>query len=78
MTVKIQGKVIPTGFLKVEGRGTLVGAKDRREREEQTEKLVGDQKTGSKVSPRSRTRQERREQRRCQERSDCQKSDIKG
>ena len=26
-------KVIPARFLKVEGRGTLVGAKDRRERD---------------------------------------------
>ena len=30
--VKVEGKVIPASFLKVEGRGTLVGAKDRRER----------------------------------------------
>ena len=26
--VKVGGKVIPASFLKVEGRGTLVGAKD--------------------------------------------------
>ena len=26
-------KVIPASFLKIEGRGTLVGAKDRRERD---------------------------------------------
>ena len=31
--VKVGGKVIPASFLKVEGRGTLVGAKDRRERD---------------------------------------------
>ena len=29
---KVGGKVIPGCFLKIEGRGTLVGAKDRRER----------------------------------------------
>ena len=31
--VKVGGKVIPSSFLKVEGRGTLVGAKDRKERD---------------------------------------------
>ena len=31
--VKVEGKVIPASFLKIEGRGTLVGAKDRRERD---------------------------------------------
>ena len=31
--VKIKSKVIPASFLKIEGRGTLVGAKDRRERD---------------------------------------------
>ena len=30
MKVKVGGKVIPASFLKVEGRGALVGAKDRR------------------------------------------------
>ena len=30
--VKEVGKVIPSSFLKNEGRGTFVGAKDRRER----------------------------------------------
>ena len=33
MGVKVEDKVIPASFLKVEGRGTLVGAKDRRERD---------------------------------------------
>ena len=28
MRVKVRGKVIPASFLKVEGRGTLIGAKD--------------------------------------------------
>ena len=32
--VKIGGKVIPASFLKIEGRGALVGAKDWRERDE--------------------------------------------
>ena len=31
--VKVGDKVIPASFLKVEGRGTLVGAKDRREKD---------------------------------------------
>ena len=29
--VKIRGKAIPVSFLKIDGRGTLVGAKDRKE-----------------------------------------------
>ena len=33
MRVKVGGKVIPASFLKIEGRGTLVGVKDQRERE---------------------------------------------
>ena len=32
--VEVRNKVIPASFLKIEGRGTLVGAKDRRERDE--------------------------------------------
>ena len=31
--VKVGGKVIPASFLKIEGRGALVGVKDRRERD---------------------------------------------
>ena len=31
--VKVGNKVIPASFLKIEGRGMLVGAKDRRERD---------------------------------------------
>ena len=31
--VKVKGKVIPASFLKIEGRRTLVGARDRRERD---------------------------------------------
>ena len=37
--VKVEGKVIPASFLKIEGRGMLVGAKDRRER---TDKRIGE------------------------------------
>ena len=31
--VKVEGKAIPASFLKIEGRGTLVGAMDRREKD---------------------------------------------
>ena len=31
--VKVQYEVIPASFLKIEGKRTLVGAKDRRERD---------------------------------------------
>ena len=40
--IKVQGKVIPASFLKIEGRGTLVAVKDQREGEGQLEQLVGD------------------------------------
>ena len=33
MRVNVGGKAIPASFLKIEGRGALVGAKDRRERD---------------------------------------------
>ena len=33
MRVKLTDKVIPVSFRKIEGRGTLFGAKDRRERD---------------------------------------------
>ena len=33
MRVKVGGKAIPASFLKIEGRGALVGAKDRGERD---------------------------------------------
>ena len=69
-------KVIPTSFLKVEGRGMLVGAKDRGER--QIKELVDDQNPGPEAPPRSRKEQERREQRIYQGRSDCQRSDVEG
>ena len=31
--VEVKGKVIATSFLKIEGRGTFVGAKDRRKKD---------------------------------------------
>ena len=67
--VKVGGKVIPASFLKAEGRRTLVGVKDR-EREGRIEELVGGQNSGPEAPPRSKKKQERREQRKCQERSD--------
>ena len=45
--VKVEGKVIQASFLKIEGRGTLVGAKNRRERERRFVELVGDQNPGT-------------------------------
>ena len=44
--VKVGGKAISTSFLKVKGRGTLVGAIDQRERET-------DRRIGSWSEPRS-------------------------
>ena len=69
MGVKVKGKVIPASFLKVEGEGTLVGEKDRREG--QIEELVGGQNLGPEAPPRSSKGQDKREQKRCQEKSDC-------
>ena len=39
MTVRV--KVIPASFLKIEGKGTLIGVKDRRERERETDRRIG-------------------------------------
>ena len=66
-TVKVEAKskVILTSFLKIEGSGTFVGAK-----EGQLIELVGDQNPSPKAPPRSKRRRERTEQRRCQRRSD--------
>ena len=52
MRVKVGDKVIPASFLKVEGRGTLVGEKDRREG--QIEELVGGQNAGPEAPHRSK------------------------
>ena len=42
------------------------------------EELVGNQNSGPEAPPRNRKRQERREQKRCQGRSDCQTNDGVG
>ena len=42
------------------------------------EELVGDQDPDPKAPPRSRRGRERREQKNCQGRSDCQRSDGEG
>ena len=47
----------------------------REEKERQLAELVGDQRPSPEARLRSKTEQERREQRRCRERSDCQRSD---
>ena len=57
MRVKVQGKAIPASSLKIEGRGTLVGAIDGREKE-RIEDLVGGQNPGPEAPPRSRKKQE--------------------
>ena len=49
----------------------------RPEREGQLKELVGDQNPGPEAPPMSKIRRERREQGKCQERSDCQWSDVK-
>ena len=66
--VKVIGKAIPASFLKIEGRGALVGAIDRRERG--IDKKIG---KWSVAPPMSKKGQEKREQRRFQKRSDCQR-----
>ena len=48
---------------------------ERPEKEGRLVELAGDQNTGSEAPPRSKIGQERKEQRRCQGRSDCQRSD---
>ena len=50
--VNVGGKAIPTSFLKIEGRGTLIGAKDRRERDRV--ELVGGQNQGPVAPPMSK------------------------
>ena len=47
-------------------------------REGQIEGLVGGQNPGPQAPPRSKKGQERREQRRCQEKSDYQRSNVEG
>ena len=74
--VKVEGKVIPASFLKIKGRGMLMRAIGQREG--RIEELVGGQSPGPEAPPRSRKGQERRVQRRCQEWSNCQRSDGEG
>ena len=75
MRVNVGSKVIPASFLKTEGRRKLGGAKDQRER--QIEELVGDQNPGPEAPNRSKKKQ-KREQRKCQGRSNCQWSNVEG
>ena len=69
MKVKIKGKAIPASFLKIEGKGDARWG-ERPEREGQIEELVDGQNPGPVAPPRSKKEQERREQRRCQGKSD--------
>ena len=71
MEVKVGGKVIPASFLKVEGECRW-GERPERERIE----LVGGQNPGPEARLMSKKGQERREQRKCQGRSDSQWRDI--
>ena len=68
MRVKVKGKVIPASFLKIERGGRSLGA--RPEREGRIDQLVGDQNPGPEAPSMSKKGQERREQRKCQGRSD--------
>ena len=65
MRGKIRSKVIPTSFLKNEGRGTLVGGKGRKKKG-RIEELVGGQNPGPEAPPRSKKGRKRREQGKCQ------------
>ena len=69
MGVNVGGKVIPASFPKIEGRGDARWG-ERPEREGRIEELVDGQNPGPEVPPRSKKGEERREQKRCQERSD--------
>ena len=73
MGVKVGGKVISASFLKIEGRGARLS--ERPEREKRIGELIGGENPSPVAPPRSKEKQERREQRKCQERSDCQRSD---
>ena len=48
---------------------------ERPEKEGRLVELVGDPNPGSEAPPRSKIEQERKKQKRCQGRSDCQRSD---
>ena len=72
--VKVINKVILASFLKIEGMGDARWSK-RFKKEGQIEQLIGDQNPGFEAPPMSKKGRERREQRKCQGRSDCQRSD---
>ena len=59
--VKVRSKVIPSSILKIEGRGTIIGVKGRREGE--IKEFIDDQNPGPKAPPISKKGRERREQR---------------
>ena len=75
MVVKVGDKVIPASFLKIEGRGDARWG-ERPEREGHIEELVGDPDPGPEAPPISKKRRERREQRKCQGRGDCQRNYV--
>ena len=74
MRVNVGGKAILASFLKIEGRGALVGAKDWRERNRY--KNWSEPRSCSTSQEQERAREEG--QKRCQERSDCHMSDGEG
>ena len=62
----------PMSFLKIEGRKTFLGG-ERAEKRRWLVDLLGDQIPSPKAPFRSKRGRERREQRRCEERSDYQR-----
>ena len=58
--VNVGNKLIPASFLKIEGRGTLVWAKDLRKG--QIEELIGGHNPSPEAPPRCKKGQEKREQ----------------
>ena len=76
MRVKVQGKVIPASFRKIQGGNAFLS--ERPEIEGQIEELVGDQNPCPEAPPRSRKGRERGDQKKCQGKSDCQRSNREG
>ena len=62
--VNVGGKAIPASFLKIEGRGTLIGAEDRREREGRIEELVDGQNPGPEAPLSSKSKRSKEDVRR--------------
>ena len=75
--VKVEGKV-HLSELSENSRKDDARWGERPEREEQIEELINDQNPGPETPPMSKKGQEKREQRRSQENSDCQRSDRVG